>query len=69
MQALQYRAEVASEEQEGDGPERDQERGDLVLGLVVVVVPDLGAERVVVWRIASNEVAHDDQQEEQRSKE
>ncbi|WP_367318380.1 hypothetical protein [Streptomyces sp. HUAS ZL42] len=69
MQAPQYGAEVPSEEQQGDRAERDKERGDLVLGLVVVGVPDFGAERMVGGRVTNEEVPHGYQHDEERSKE
>jgi hypothetical protein len=69
MQAPQYGAEVSCEEQQGDGTERDKERGDLVLGLVVVGVPDFGAERMVGGRIANEEVPNGYQHDEERSEE
>ena len=56
MQAPQYGAEVPGEEQQGNGPERDEEGADLVLGLAVVGVPDLGSLCMVARRIAGDEV-------------
>src|SRR5918994_7550230 len=68
MQAPQYGAEVAGEEQQRDGGERTEEGGDLMLALAVVGVPDLGTLRMVAGRIASDEVPHGGQHDEERSK-
>jgi hypothetical protein len=69
MRSPQYRAEVPSEEQQGNARERDKEGGDLVARLAVVGVPNLGAERVVAGRIDIDEVPHRHQHDEEGSKE
>jgi hypothetical protein len=56
MQAPEYGAEVPGEEQEGNSPEGDEEGGDLVLYLVVVGLPDFGAERMMVGCVATDDV-------------